>query len=154
MNTLQQLESCFSDLIENYKLENDEITLEVAPAQLHEVALILSEENDFQFEVLIDVCGVDYLSYGQAEWITNQATTSGFSRGVEQEPAVWQGARFAAVYHLLSISRNQRLRLRSFVDEETMSVDSVVDIWPAANWYERECYDLYGPTTCFLEYSE
>jgi NADH-quinone oxidoreductase subunit C len=129
-----------------------ELTYEVPAAQLLEAAAVLRDGADLKFEMCMDVCGVDYLEYGRAEWNTQDATTSGFSRGVtrgaleEVEPtAVIPGRRFAVVYHLLSIALNQRLRLRVFCpnDAEPM-VDSVTGIWAGVNWFERETFDLFG----------
>lgn len=126
-----------------------ELTFEVEKDALIETATALRDE--FGFEQLIDVCGVDYLTYGSAEWITEQATDSGFSRGVVREPVIldesdhFDARRFAVVYHLLSIANNQRLRLRVFTGTDNPPVvKSVVDIWNAANWFEREAFDLYG----------
>ena len=97
-----------------------ELTYECAPADLLDVATALRDEPEFAYEQLIDVCGVDYLTYGSGEWDTESATSSGFSRSVEREPIILDEAdsfadgRFAAVYHLLSVARNSRLRLRVF----------------------------------------
>ena len=101
--------------------------------------------------MLMDVCGVDYLQYGDVEWTTSSATETGFSRGVEQTPVILDEAdefdarRFAAVYHLLSLRHNTRLRMRVFTGTGNPPIiRSVVDIWNSANWYEREAFDLYG----------
>ncbi|MFO1379337.1 MAG: NADH-quinone oxidoreductase subunit C [Chitinivorax sp.] len=102
----------------------DEITLVVAAADWLDVAHLLRDTPGLRFEQCIDVCGVDYSQYRDGEW---------------------DGARFAAVYHLLSVVNNVRLRVRVFAaDDDFPVIDSVVDIWPAANWYEREAFDLYG----------
>jgi len=125
-----------------------ELTLELGREDLLEVCLQL--RDDFGFEMLVDLCGVDYLSYGQAEWKTEAATASGFSRGVNRQLGLQSDQqasqrRFAVVYHLLSLSRNMRLRLRTFATEhEPPMIDSVIDIWPSANWFEREAFDLFG----------
>ncbi len=126
-----------------------ELTYEVAADQLLAVAAVLRDAPDLKFEMCMDVCGVDYLAHGRAEWNTQSATSSGFSRGVArgaQHPGeLPPGRRFAVVYHLLSISLNQRLRLRVFcADDEQPMVDSVTGIWAAANWFEREAFDLFG----------
>ena len=127
-----------------------ELTYELPADQLLDVCRGLRDE--FGFEMLMDVCGVDYLGYGQVEWLTNDASDSGFSRGVNRETTaqptdgeIEAGRRFAAVYHLQSISQNVRLRLKVFApDNDAPIVDSVVDIWNSANWYEREAFDLFG----------
>jgi NADH-quinone oxidoreductase subunit C len=101
-----------------------EITIEASPADLVAVCIILRDHPDLKFEQLIDLCGVDYSSYGEG---------------------AWQGARFAVVYHLLSVSLNQRVRLKVFAtDDEFPVLASVVGVWPTANWFEREAFDLFG----------
>jgi NADH-quinone oxidoreductase subunit C len=126
-----------------------ELTFEVAKQDLLEAAQALRDESDFRFEMLIDVCGVDYLAFGRAEWETNEATNTGFSRAREViVPAAdesFDARRFAVVYHLLSISGNYRLRLRTFTGPENPPVvPSVIGIWQSADWYERETFDLFG----------
>lgn len=126
-----------------------ELTYEVAADRLLEVATLLRDAEGLKFEMCMDVCGVDYLEHGRAEWKTQDATSSGFSRGVARGGAMdaplAAGRRFAVVYHLLSVSLNQRLRLRVFCvgDAEPM-VDSVVGIWAGADWFERETFDMFG----------
>jgi NADH-quinone oxidoreductase subunit C len=100
---------------------------------------------------LVDVCGVDYLTYGEDEWITESATGSGFSRGVERQPVIldesdtFDPRRFAAVYHLLSLQNNWRVRLRVFTGASNPPmVPSLVEVWNSANWFEREAFDLFG----------
>jgi NADH-quinone oxidoreductase subunit C len=109
---------------------------------------MLRDKPKYAFQTLIDVCGVDYLHYGRAEWQTESSTGTGFGRGVNKEftelGEKWTKPRFAVVYHLLSLEHNHRIRLRAFVDEELPALDSVVEIWPAANWFEREAFDLFG----------
>ena len=128
-----------------------ELTFEVDKDDLIEIATALRNERDFGFEMLIDVCGVDYLTFGEDEWTTSSATGTGFSRGVEREPVILDEAdefdakRFAVVYHLLSIRNNIRLRLRAYTGTANPPlIRSVVDIWNSANWFEREAFDLYG----------
>jgi NADH-quinone oxidoreductase subunit C len=126
-----------------------ELTYEVAADELLAVAAVLRDAPELKFEMCMDVCGVDYLAHGRDEWNTHSATSSGFSRGVArgaQRPSeLPPGRRFAVVYHLLSISLNQRLRLRVFcADDEQPMADSVTGIWAAANWFEREAFDLFG----------
>jgi len=126
-----------------------ELTFEVPATELKAVAQVLRDAPALKFEMCMDVCGVDYLSHGHAEWTTETATSSGFSRGVargaQRAGALPPGRRFAAVYHLLSLALNQRLRLRVFCpDDDAPMVDSVTDIWAGANWFEREAFDLFG----------
>jgi NADH-quinone oxidoreductase subunit C len=126
-----------------------ELTYEVAAEGLLQAAAVLRDSPDLKFEMCMDVCGVDYLEHGRAEWKTEDATSSGFSRGVslvgEALGAVAPGRRFAVVYHLLSVSLNQRLRLRVFcADDAEPMVDSVAGIWAGVDWFERETFDLFG----------
>jgi len=125
---------------------NNEVTLEVPREHLLEVCGALQGEAEFSFKQLVDVCGVDYSSYGEVEWETNSTTSTGFSRGVggAADEARWKKQRFASVYHLLSYKHNMRLRVRTFADSEFPVVDSVVSIWSGANWFEREAFDLFG----------
>ena len=129
----------------------DELTYELDKSDLIEVATALRDEEELAFDQLIDVCGVDYLTYGVAEWTTYSATGSGFSRGVDRDPVIldesdtFDSGRFAVVYHLLSLGNNVRIRLRVFPGEQNPPViKSVVDIWNSANWFEREAFDLFG----------
>ena len=135
------------------RLENTagELGYAVAPGDLLDCCRILRDTEGLQFEMLMDLCGVDYLSYGRAEWDTASATTTGFSRGVLgrgdslAETDYQPPSRFAVVYHLLSISNNARLRLKvACEDDERPIVDSVTGIWASADWFEREAFDLFG----------
>lgn len=119
----------------------------------------LKSDPLFDFGILIDLTAVDYLHYGHTEWMTNEATYSGFDRAVEGLHPVKSGeslneqARYAVVYHFLSMSKNWRLRVKIFLsDEASLTTPSVVDIWPAANWYEREVFDLFG--ICFEDHPD
>jgi NADH-quinone oxidoreductase subunit C len=120
----QNLQAHFGSKLKSLKLVLGEITVEVAAADYLAVMTALRDESDFQFEELIDLCGVDYSSYGEG---------------------AWQGRRFASVVHLLSINKNWRLRVRVFAeDDEFPSIDSITGIWKSVNWFEREAFDLYG----------
>jgi NADH-quinone oxidoreductase subunit C len=153
---VQKLRARFADKLLRVVEAFGETTVEVAPEQYVNVARALRDDDAFRFEQLIDLCGVDYLSFGEAEWDTTHYSSEGFSRGVEANGAGrfnWQDRpesaslpnRFAVVLHLLSIKRNQRLRLRVFcTDSDFPIVPSIVEIWNAANWYEREAFDLFG----------
>ncbi|MGH8042718.1 MAG: NADH-quinone oxidoreductase subunit C [Rudaea sp.] len=134
----------------------NETIIEVLPENWLAVAKALRDSDEFRFEQLIDVCGVDYLSYGQVEWDTADVTSTGFSRGVEGEGAGrfdWDerprtGAghkRFAVVVQLSSIVHNCRLRLRCHAADDALPlVPSLTGLWPGANWFEREAFDLFG----------
>ncbi len=141
----------FGERLEHVPSECGELTYEVAPTDLVNVAMALRSEPDFGFEMLMDLCGVDYLTYGEDEWTTEDATGTGFSRGVERKPVILDEAdefdprRFAVVYHLQSLRNNWRLRLRTFLGTSNPPIaPSVVDIWNGANWFEREAFDLFG----------
>jgi NADH-quinone oxidoreductase subunit C len=131
-----------------------ELAYKVAANDLLAVCQTLRDAEDLRFEMLIDVAGIDYLDYGNAEWKTLESTTTGFSRGVErtadESTPVHGGTkraepRFAVVYQLLSITHNVRLRLRVYCsDDEPPMIDSVSDVWASANWFEREAFDLFG----------
>jgi NADH-quinone oxidoreductase subunit C len=125
-----------------------ELAYEVDGAHLQSVCWVLRDSPDLQFQMLMDVTAVDYLQFGCDEWQTNSATHSGFSRGrlAPRSAHLPAGeARFAVIYQLLSISRNQRLRLRvPCATSEEPAVDSVIDVWASANWFEREVFDLFG----------
>jgi NADH-quinone oxidoreductase subunit C len=125
-------------------LAHDQITLEVASTVLEEVCLTLRDSSEFQFAQLMDLCGVDYLSYGCSEWATDSTTADGFSRGVMHIKPTLPAARFAVVYHLLSVTLNQRIRLRVRLQGDTPHIPSVIKIWQSADWYEREAFDLFG----------
>ena len=101
-----------------------ELTLIIKPQHYESAMRTLRDHPDCRFEQLIDLCGMDYSGYGEG---------------------AWEGTRFAVVVHLLSVSKNQRVRVRVFCpDDDLPVVASVVDIWPSANWFEREAFDLYG----------
>jgi NADH-quinone oxidoreductase subunit C len=138
----------FADKIGISRIALGELTVEVSAPHLLAVCQALRDEPDFQFSLLLDVCGVDYLDYGVSQWQTEKTTLTGFSRAVDisgaEQPVPRDTPRFAVVYHLLSLALNQRLRLRVFTEGDPPVIDSVVDIWNAANWYEREAFDLYG----------
>ena len=122
-------------------------TIEIAPESIRAVCCALRDEDIFDFCQLSDLCGVDYSTYGTADWKTSSATGTGFSRGrntQEAKPQSGDVVNFAVVYHLLSLKHNCRLRIRVRLKGEFPRVDTVSDIWPSANWYEREAFDLFG----------
>jgi len=116
--------AALGERIRTLKVSHDEVTVEVAAADYREAMQTLRDAPACHFEQLIDLCGVDYSTY---------------------RDGAWEGPRFAVVVHLLSVSLNQRLRVRTFCpDDDFPVIDSVTAIWPSANWYEREAFDLYG----------
>lgn len=143
---MERIQDKLGLLISSAATTFDECTIEVLPKNLLELCHHLRTLPEFNFEMLIDLCGVDYLHYGISEWATTEATDVGFSRGVyEQKTDIkWDKPRFAAVYHILSLKHNERLRIKTYIDGEPPVVPSVVEIWNSANWYEREAFDLFG----------
>ena len=118
------LRSLLGEAIRSLVVANGELTLVVSPTDYLATALALRDRVEFGFEELLDLCGVDYQGYGEG---------------------AWDGLRFAAVSHLLSMTNNWRLRLRTFAaDDDFPVLPSLTAVWPAANWYEREAFDLFG----------
>ena len=132
------------------------VTVEVSPEQWLEASRTLRDDDAFAFEQLIDLCGVDYLGFGTDEWETDDVTSEGFSRGVEgnagpgrfdweDRPTIEMDERFGVSVVLLSLKYNRRLRLKTrAADSEFPVVPSLIEIWAAANWFERETFDLLG----------
>src|SRR6476661_7630958 len=118
------LRNALGEHLQDLTVALGEITIVVKAADSLAAARVLRDHADLRFEQLIDLAGLDYATY---------------------KDGLWEGPRFAAVTHLLSIKHNWRLRLRVFAqDDEMPIVPSLIEIWPAANWYEREAFDLYG----------
>jgi NADH-quinone oxidoreductase subunit C len=148
------IEAKLGSSIERLPTSTGELGYRVPPDALVEVCRTLRDAPELKFEMLIDLCGVDYQSYGKDEWQTSSATGTGFSRGTlrgitadqDVEQATYAPpARFAVVYHLLSITHNHRLRLKVFCSDDARPiVDSVFDVWSSADWFEREAFDLFG----------
>ena len=125
LDTLQAaLETTLSGRLKSLVRHREELTATVAAADYHNVAKTLREHPELAFEQLIDLCGVDYASYKDVEW---------------------EGPRYCVVSHLLSISKNWRVRLKVFCpDDDLPVIPTLTDVWSAANWYEREAFDLFG----------
>ena len=118
------VQSALGDKLASSTAALDEVTIVVKPENLLAAATALRDAPDLKFEQMTDLCGVDYRDYGEG---------------------AWKGNRFAVVYHLLSITHNRRLRVRTFCEDDGFPmVDSVINVWPGANWFEREAFDLYG----------
>ncbi|MDR0702490.1 MAG: NADH-quinone oxidoreductase subunit C [Azoarcus sp.] len=118
------LQGAFGKRLKSLSVDRGELTIETAAIDYFGTARVLRNHTGLRFEQLIDISGVDYSTYGDRPW---------------------PGRRFASVAHLLSVTHNWRLRLRTFAEDDSFPViDSVCDLWPAANWYEREAFDLYG----------
>lgn len=121
---LARVEDALGDKLVSSKIAVGEVTIEVKPEDWLDVAMTLRDDSGLAFDILMDLCGVDYSAYKDGEW---------------------EGPRFAVVAHLLSVAKNHRLRVRAFcVDDEMPVLASLVDIWPAVNWFEREAFDLFG----------
>ena len=119
-----QLTTILGDKLTRTITALNEITLECKAADYLEVCLILRDHANLKFEQLIDLCGVDYQEYGEG---------------------TYEGLRYAVVCHFLSVAHNHRVRLRVFAsDEEFPVLPTLVELWPVANWFEREAFDLYG----------
>lgn len=149
VNTLcTEMTERYADWITSAKVALGELTIEVKAEYLLDFCKALRDQPDFDFKLLLDVCGLDYLHYGLDDWQTESTTETGFGRGVtstllRDNPA--KPNRFAVVYHLLSLTKNHRLRLRvNIPNDSELIVDSVMSIWPSANWFEREAFDLFG----------
>jgi NADH-quinone oxidoreductase subunit C len=125
LQTLEaNLRATFGETLKSLVVANGELTIVVSPTDYVATAEALRDHADLGFEELLDLCGVDYQGYGDG---------------------AWTGLRFAAVSHLLSMSNNWRLRLRTFaVDDDFPVLPSLTGIWPSVNWYEREAFDLFG----------
>ncbi len=120
----QNLQKHFGEKLKSLKLALGEITIEVGVSDYYDLMLTLRDQPDLGFEEVVDLCGVDYSTYGDG---------------------AWQGKRFAVVTHLLSIANNWRVRVRVFAeDDEFPSVPTMTSIWTSSNWFEREAFDLYG----------
>jgi NADH-quinone oxidoreductase subunit C len=121
---VENLKDALGARIKSVTVALGEVTLVLDAANYLESAQILRDDPRLRFEQCIDLCGVDYSSYGEG---------------------AWDGARFAVVLHLLSVSHNRRVRVRTFCpDDDLPMVDTVTGVWPAAGWFEREAFDLYG----------
>ena len=139
------------DVLQKYEIElsmnQSNVEIKINPQQLIEAATAL--KSNLSFELLMDVIAVDYLTYGDVDWKTNNATSTGYSRAVKptiipEIDETFKG-RFAVFYQLLSVSNNQRLTLKVFTSESNPpSVPSLVNIWSSADWFEREAFDLMG----------
>jgi NADH-quinone oxidoreductase subunit C len=118
----QNLQEVLGEKLAAAREQRGELTLTLPANDWVRSALALRDHAQLHFETLLDLCGVDYSDYGG-----------------------WEGARFAAVYHLLSLTHNWRLRVKVFAPEEDPPLlPSVIEVWPSANWYEREAFDLFG----------
>jgi NADH-quinone oxidoreductase subunit C len=151
----EQLNDLIDQYLNSFEIvktnDGTSITLELKKDDLIEICSLLKNTEALNFSMLIDVCGIDYLHYGVGDWETTKATTSGYSRAVQQNTIIpdpdekYQEKRFAVIYHLLSIDKNWRIRLKTFTGSENPPiVQSVTGIWNSADWFEREAFDLFG----------
>lgn len=138
----------FEGLITDCRVYVGQVSVDLPAGSLRQVCLALRDEPEFQFEQLIDLCGVDYLEHGIADWETSRVVTaSGYSRAVEKgvtREDRSEQTRFIVAYQLLSLEHNTRIRLKVVAEGDPPRVDSVVDVWNSANWFEREAFDLFG----------
>lgn len=153
----EQIKSLLGDAVLSVSERLGELTLEIKPERYFAACRALRDDPAHAYDQLVDLCGVDYLGYGQDEWATQTVANEGFSRGVlgdagpgrfnwaDRPEAVRVPQRFAVVVHLLSYQHNRRIRIRVFTaDSETPVVPSIVELWSGANWFEREAFDLFG----------
>ncbi len=138
----------FEGLITDCRVYVGQVSVDLSAGSLRQVCLALRDEPEFHFEQLIDLCGVDYLEHGIADWETSRkVTASGYSRAVEKgvtQEDRSERNRYIVAYQLLSLEHNSRIRLKVVAEGDPPRVDSVVDIWNSANWFEREAFDLFG----------
>ena len=121
---LERVEEALGDKVLTSKIAQDQVTIEVAPSDWLEVCSTLRDTPNLAFDLMMDLCGVDYSAY---------------------KDGAWEGRRFAVVVQLLSVQRNHRLRVRTFcADDDLPIVSSLMDIWPGVNWFEREAFDMFG----------
>src|SRR5450756_3146662 len=150
LSTLRaNLTGLFGDKLVSVEERLGELTVMVKSADMLDALKRLRDEPKLRFEQMIDLCGVDYSAYG------SDVSEGGayFASDLAPSDTAAHPHRFAVVYHLLSVTHNARLRVRVFAGEDDFPVlASVIDIWPAANWYEREAFDLYG--ICLLYTSD
>lgn len=131
-----KIDETFAGAVSSVSRNLDELTIVVRAADAHKLFVKLRDDGSFGFEQLIDLCGIDYSAYG------SEHSESGVY--LASEVSEHQN-RFAVVYHLLSVANNVRLRVRVYAEQDDFPrVDSVADVWPNANWYEREAFDLFG----------
>tara|TARA_B100000131_G_scaffold320609_1_gene369178 strand:- start:663 stop:1325 length:663 start_codon:yes stop_codon:yes gene_type:complete len=145
----------YLSLTSEIKLDSDVITLIINQDSLLTTMKILKENEELNFQQLTDLCAVDYSQFKNTEWKTTNATSTGYSRGVKSDThgRIKFGDniqkedindRFCIIYHLLSLTNNSRIRVKVFIKEEPPIIPSVTSVWDAANWYEREAFDLFG----------
>jgi NADH-quinone oxidoreductase subunit C len=144
----QKIDAQLAGSVQRVAALEGELAYTCEAAALLAVCRTLRDAAELKFEMLMDLAGVDHLVYGRDEWQTESATRSGFSRGRVARtdvPDLDAAGRFAVVYNLLSITHNQRVRLTvRCPDTAEPVVDSVVEVWSGANWFEREAFDLFG----------
>ena len=138
---IEHLPGLLGDALISHSLDLGEVTCAIDPARIKEVCAKLRDDDGLRFETLIDLCGVDYATWGSDDSAQGGTGSPG---GPATSAGDRHGGRFVVVYHLLSLHHNLRLRLRVALDDSAPTVDSLVEIWPSADWYEREAFDLFG----------
>lgn len=143
---ISRVQETLGSKIKSSQIAFDEVTIVVDKKNILEVCQVLHDDAGFSFEILVDLCGVDYSTYGDVEWSTEDATGAGFSRGVSKSETQDKAKEpsLSVVYHLLSIKNNERIRIKTSPEADPLVVDSVHQVWSVANWYEREAFDLFG----------
>ena len=142
---IKKLTEYFNNTISGCHEDHGQVTLVVPSSNLLAICEKLRDDDSFLFSQLVDLCGVDYSTYGQVDWATQETTATGFSRGRNKTVTDSDtNKRFAVVYHLLSITHNHRLRVCCYLPDENPKLPSVTKIWNSADWYEREAFDMFG----------
>lgn len=146
------LKDLIIDYVEDFIEHTNMPTLVVSRKNLLKVIKILKEDKSLQFTQLIDLCGVDYIEYGKTEWDTKR-TTAGYNRGITEvshsrlqftNTRNTDEYKLCVVYHILSIKFNKRIRVKCYLDRDSLIIPSVTKLYASADWYEREAYDLFG----------
>ena len=140
LNMLEEnLREVLSDKVVSLENKLGELTLVIDSSDMLGVFARLRDDDKFGFSQLTDLCGVDYSTYG------SDISDGGVYLAADDVVGYVFPSRFAVVYHLLSVARNMRLRIRVFAKDDVVpTLDSVIGVWPGANWFEREAFDLYG----------
>jgi NADH-quinone oxidoreductase subunit C len=149
---MKNIKEFVNELIVDYS-DSDMVTLTVEKSNLKKLLNKLKEAQNLRFTQLIDLCAVDFIDYGKSEWETKEATSSGYNRGIKpqshsridftSEDEV-EEYKLTVVYHLLSMDFNMRIRVKCNLDNDSLIIPSVTEIFASADWYEREAYDLFG----------
>lgn len=148
-DVLNRVREVLGGAVIDTRTDRGEATVDIDTAAVVASLTTLRDDPQLRFEQLMDISGVDYSAYGRDEggkaWVASASSQESEGSIARMTAEGWSGPRFAVVYHLLSVSLNHRLRVRTFIEDSVMPrTASVADVWPAADWYEREVFDLFG----------